>query len=170
MTHGRFVLLVTMIIGSLQAQAPDAKIAIKSIYASTLAGMRAAQTKDDVANVVNGIDVPEWTSSLFNGQTMTRSQGLRELEGLLSIPSEKRPGFQMSIVYWNETAAHVRVVYWVYREQGNELVGSLARDTWARTASGWRRLRHEKFLPDQPLVVDGKGVIVPPGVETIRTP
>jgi len=164
------VFLIALTIGNLRAQEPDAKTAIKGIYAATLAGMRSAQTKEEIAALVNGIDVPEWTSSLFNGQTMTRAQALRELEGLLPIPPEKRPGFQMSIVYWNEIPAQASVVYWAYTDRGKELVGSLARDTWARTGSGWRRLRHEKFFPDRPLVVDSKSVITPPGIEVIRMP
>jgi len=147
----------------------DARAAIQSIYAATLTGMRDAKTKEDIARVVNGIDVPEWVSLLYNGQTMVRAQAIRELEGLLAIAPEKRPEFRMDILYWNETAAGVRVVYWAYGERGNELAGSMARDSWARTPSGWRRLRHEKFLPDRPLVVDGKAVVTPPVGETIRT-
>ena len=58
---------------------------------------------------------------------------------------------RQQIVYMTETGWNVLVVYWVYRQSESRLIGSLARDTWVRTARGWRRIRHEKFFPDGPL-------------------
>jgi phosphohistidine phosphatase SixA len=91
MTTAR-VFLITAYATFLQAQ--DAKPTILEIYSSTLRTMRTAQTKEDISRMMDAIDVREWTSSLFNGQTMTRAQAMRELESLLSIPLEKRPSFR----------------------------------------------------------------------------
>jgi len=56
----------------------------------------------------------------------------------------------------------VTVLYWVYGTADEKLIGSIARDTFVRTEQGWRRMRHEKYFPDRPLVVNGKTVIAPP--------
>jgi hypothetical protein len=135
---------------------------IKDIYASTLNAMKDAKTKDDIQTLVNGMDVPEWVGISPEGATQTRAETLASLEPLLAIPPEKRPVPALDFLYFKETGWNVLVLYWVYAKTEHQIVGSLARDTWARTASGWRRVRHEKFLPNQVLVDDGKPVILPP--------
>ncbi len=140
----------------------DIKKTIQNLYASTLAAMKEAKTKDDIARIVNGMDAPEWVGNLFNGETITRADALAGLEPLLAIPPEKRPVPSLDFLYVKETGWNVLVVYWVYRQTEHQMVGALARDTWVRTAPGWRRIRHEKILPDQVLVDDGKPVILGP--------
>jgi hypothetical protein len=135
---------------------------IKGMYTSTLNAMKNAKTKDDVQVLVNGMDVPEWVGISPEGATQTRADTLTSLEPLLAIPPEKRPVPNLDFLYFKETGWNVLVLYWVYAKTEHQIVGSLARDTWARTAAGWRRIRHEKFLPNQVLVDDGKPVILPP--------
>ena len=135
---------------------------IKDMYASTLNAMKNAKTKDDVQTFVNAMDVPEWVGISPEGATQSRADTQASLEPLLAIPPEKRPVPTLDFLYFKETGWNVLVLYWVYAKTEHQIVGSLARDTWARTASGWRRIRHEKFLPNQVLVDDGKPVILPP--------
>ena len=87
---------------------------------------------------------------------------LASLEPLLAIPPEKRPVPALDFLYFKETGWNVLAFTGSMRKTEHQIVGSLARDTWVRTASGWRRIRHEKFLPNQVLVDDGKPVILPP--------
>jgi hypothetical protein len=124
--------------------------------------MKDAKTKDDIARIVNGMDAPEWVSTLPAGETMTRAEEIAGLEGLLAVPPEKRPVPTLDFVYVKETGSNILAVYWVYRQTGHQMVGSLVRDTWVRTAPGLRRIRHEKFFPDRVLVDNGKPVILPP--------
>jgi hypothetical protein len=135
---------------------------IKDLYASTLSAMKNAKTKEDIQTIVNGMDVPEWVGISPTGETQTRAETLTSLEPLLAVPPEKRPVPTLDFLYVKETGWNVLVLYWVYAKTEHQIVGSLARDTWVRTASGWRRIRHEKFLPNQVLVDDGKPVILPP--------
>jgi hypothetical protein len=135
---------------------------IKDMYASTLNAMKNAKTKDDIAKIVDGMDAPEWTSSLPAGETMTRADAIAGLEGMLAIPPEKRPTPLLDFLYVKETDRNILAVYWVYRQSEHQTVGSLVRDTWVRTATGLRRIRHEKFFPDRVLLDDGKPVILPP--------
>jgi hypothetical protein len=140
----------------------DVKKTIQDLYASTLNAMKNAKTKDDIQNIVNGIDAPEWVGNLFDGQTITRAEALAGLEPLLAIPPEKRPVPTMDFLYVKETGWNFLAVYWVYRQTEHQMIGSLVRDTWVRTAQGWRRIRHEKFFPDRVLIDDGKPVVLPP--------
>jgi hypothetical protein len=79
----------------------------------------------------------------------------------LNIPPEKRPIPKMDIAYMTETGWSVLVVYWRYREEGTKTIGALYRDTWVRTAPGWRRIRMEKFFPDRVLTEGEKAVFAP---------
>jgi hypothetical protein len=135
---------------------------IKDMYASTLNAMKNAKTKDDVQTLVNGMDVPEWVGISPAGETQTRAETLTALEQLLAIPSEKRPSPTLDFLYVKETGWNVLAVYWVYRQTEHQIMGSMVRDTWVRTAAGLRRIRHEKFFPDRVLMDDGKPVILPP--------
>jgi hypothetical protein len=140
----------------------DVKKTVQDLYTSTLNAMKNAKTKDDIQTIVNGMDVPEWFGNSPTGETQTRAETLASLEPLLAIPSEKRPPPTLDFLYVKETGWNVLTVYWVYRQTEHQLVGSLVRDTWVRTALGLRRIRHEKFFPDRVLVDDGKPVILPP--------
>src|ERR1700689_5188402 len=118
---------------------------IKDMYTSTLNAMKNAKTKDDIQTLVNGMDVPEWVGISPTGETQTRAESLVSLEPLLAIPPEKRPVPTLEFLYLKETGWNVLVVYWVYRQSEHQMVGSLVRDSWVRTAQGLRRIRHEKF-------------------------
>jgi hypothetical protein len=135
---------------------------IKDMYASTLSAMKNAKTKDDIQSIVNGIDVPEWVGISPSGETQTHAESLAALEQLLAIPPEKRPSPTLDFLYVKETGWSILAVYWVYRQSEHQMMGSLVRDTWVRTALGLRRIRHEKFFPDRVLVDDGKPVVLPP--------
>ncbi len=139
----------------------DVKKSIQDLYASTLNAMKNAKTKDDILAIVNGMDVPEWVGISPTGGAQTRSETLAALEPLLSIPPEKRPTPTLDFVYFHETGWNFVVVYWVYRQSERRTIGSMARDTWVRTAAGLRRIRHDKFFPDR-VLIDGKPVILPP--------
>ncbi len=139
----------------------DYRDEIPKIYASTFAAMREAKTKADIERLVNAIDVPEWRGTLPSGATLTRPAAVSSLMGLLEVAPEHRPIPRQQMIYLAENDWSVTAVYWVYGEVGERLVGSMARDTWVRTARGWRRVRHEKIFPDRPLVEKGKGLILP---------
>jgi len=132
------------------------------MYAATFAALHDAKTKDDIAKMVDAFDTPDWVSYLPTGETLTRPEAVRLLESLLATPPEKRPSPRMDIIFMNETKWNVTVLYWVYGTADEKLIGSIARDTFVRTEQGWRRMRHEKYFPDRPLVVNGKTVIAPP--------
>lgn len=112
--------------------------------------------------IVNTMDAPEWIATLPAGETITRPDSLGQLEPLLAIPPEKRPTPKMHFIYIRETGWNVLAVYWVYRETEKQMIGSMIRDTWARTEQGWRRIRHEKLFPDRPLIDEGNPVVLPP--------
>jgi hypothetical protein len=124
--------------------------------------LHEAKTNEDIAKMVDAIDTPDWISIGPTGQTMTRAEAVRLLESLLATPPDQRSSPKMDIVFMNETKWNTTVLYWVYTGPEGQLTGSLARDTFVRTAQGWRRMRHEKYFPDRPLVVNGKAVIAPP--------
>jgi hypothetical protein len=154
-------LSATLILASL-GSAQDNKTTIQKMYAATFASLHDAKTKEDIAQMVDAFDTPDWLSNQPNGQTLTRPEAVRLLESLLATPPEKRPSAKMDIIFMNETQWSVTVLYWVYTAADEKLVGSIARDTFVRTAQGWRRNRHEKYFPDRPLVANGKAVIAPP--------
>ena len=89
------------------------------------------------------------------GETLTFADLVKEGEAGLAIPPEKRPLPKLDFVYMRETGWNALVVYWSSRRSGTQVIGSLYRDTWVRTASGWRRIKQEKFFPDRPLIKDG---------------
>lgn len=157
-------LLSVLILGVrlVSAQSEDTKKTIQTLYAATFAALHDAKTKEDIAKMVDAIDTPDWVSIGPTGQTMTRSEAVRLLESLLDTPPDQRSSPKMDIVFMNETKWNATVLYWVYTGPEGQLTGSLARDTFVRTAQGWRRMRHEKYFPDRPLVVNGKAVIAPP--------
>ncbi len=156
----RLAIAVLIGCGVVQGQG-DFRQEITKTYEATFSAMRQVKTKADLQKMVDAIDVPEWQSSLPTGEIMTRPEAVASLMGLLNVPPENRPVPRQQMVYMSETGWSAFAVYWIYREAGDQLIGSLARDTWARTPQGWRRIRHEKLFPDRPLVQNGKGLILP---------
>jgi len=153
-----------MLVFSLTAFGADEDVpkTIRDLYNATFAAMKEAKTKEDLARMVSAIDAPEWVGNSPEGETLTRAQSLASLEPILAIPAEKRPTPKLDFVFIKETGWNVLAVYWVYRQTEQQLVGSMARDTWVRTGQGWRRIRHEKLFPERLLVDEGKPVILPP--------
>jgi hypothetical protein len=158
----RLLAAALLIVSAALAADENVTKTIQDLYTSTLNAMKNAKTKDDIATIVSGMDAPEWVGNLPTGETITRSEAIASLEGLLAIPPEKRPVPTLDFLYVKETGWNILAVYWVYRQAEHQIVGSLVRDTWVRTALGLRRIRHEKFFPDRVLLDDGKPVILPP--------
>lgn len=104
----------------------DFKQTILNSYAATFSAMRQAKTKTEIETMVEAMDAPEWVGTLPAGETMTRPEAIALLGGLLAIPPEKRPIPRQQIVYMTETSWNVLVVYWVYGQAENRLIGSLA--------------------------------------------
>ena len=159
-TFVRNFLLMSLTCGIANSQ-DDFRWAITKVYEATFSAMRQIKTKAELQQMVDAIDVPEWQANLPSGEIMTRSEAITALTGLLAVPTENRPVPHQQMLYMTETGWSAFAVYWIYRRVGDTLVGSLARDTWARTPQGWRRIRHEKLFPDRPLVENGKGLILP---------
>jgi hypothetical protein len=119
---------------------------IKDKYTSTLNAMKNAKTKDDIQSIVIGMDAPEWVGISPAGETGTRAESLAALEPLLAIPSDKRPTPTLDFLYVKETGWNILAVYWVYRQTEHQMLGSLVRDTWVRTALGLRRIRQQQLI------------------------
>lgn len=160
MMFARTLAVPLLACGLLQAQ--EAAIGeIEKVYEATFTAMRQARTKLDIEKMVEAIDVPEWQGHLPSGGILTRPDATASLMGLLAVSPESRPVPRLQVLYAAATSWNVSVLYWIYRENGDQLVGSLARDTWASTPRGWRRIRHEKLFPERPLVQKGKNMILP---------
>jgi hypothetical protein len=142
------------------AAGEDAQQAIRGKYLDSLAAMRTIRTQAELERLVAEMDAPEWTATMPAGEPLTRESVLREGAMALALPPD-RPIPKMEIAYMTETGWNVLVVYWRYRVEGTKTVGALYRDTWIRTAPGWRRVRMEKFFPDRVLAEDGKAVFAP---------
>jgi hypothetical protein len=161
LTLGRALIPVLLISTPLSAADDGVEKTIRDLYAASQKILREARTKEDLARALSTF-APEWVGNMPAGETLTIADLVKEGEAGLAIPSEKRPLPKMDILYIKETGWNVLVVYWNSRRSGTQVVGSLFRDTWARTGEGWRRIRQEKFFPDRPLIQDGKPVILPP--------
>jgi hypothetical protein len=147
--------------GGIRAEEENAQRAIRDRYREVLAAMRTIRTQAEREQLVGGMDVPEWTATMPAGEPLTRESVLREGAMALGIPPEKRSIPQMDIAYMAETGWSVLVVYWRYREEGAKALGALYRDTWIRTAPGWRRVHMEKFFPDR-VPADGEKAVFSP--------
>ncbi|MFN0103358.1 MAG: hypothetical protein ACKV2U_14875 [Bryobacteraceae bacterium] len=170
------LLPLLLLCSSIHAQRSDVEDSIRELYRQTLSALKLAKTDDDIRRVVDIMDVREWLSLDATGLPMSREQARSELKSLLALPPERRTP-RMEILWIDSSAAATIVVLWVYNpmeipdnegrygprgEKRNVLLGSLVRDTFARTDLGWRRIRHEKIIPNQILTVDGRSLISPP--------
>jgi hypothetical protein len=154
------VLIPTLLCGNLLGADDSVEKTIKDLYASSREILRTARTKEDLARALSTF-APEWVGKMPAGETLTIADLIKEGEAGLAIPPESRPQPKMDFLYIRETGWNVLVVYWNSRRSGTQVIGSLYRDTWVRTADGWRRIKQEKFFPDRPLIQDGKPVILP---------
>jgi len=96
----------------------------------------------------------------------------RGLESLLSLPPNQRIT-GMEILWVDIDVDRLVVLAWMMPNEvdGRDATGAthrltratLIRDTFQKTAGGWRRIQHQKLLPNGTvLAVDGKPQIVPP--------
>jgi hypothetical protein len=182
------VLLYTVLLPPFHAHAqarpdvPPLEI-VTTLYRNTFAALHNAKTKEDIAKMVDAMEAPDWVSIDPNGYTvLTRDQEVRQLEDFLNVPPEKRPSNPLEILWLHEESWKITVVDLVHSGvQGSAalpefrskemfgpnaearfvLAGSLVRDTFARTPQGWRRIRHEKLLPDQFQRIQGDSVLNP---------
>ena len=117
------------------------------------------------------LDAPDWVSIDPAGFVVqTRAQAAVALESFLAIPPGKRPLPKIEVLWVHEEPWRVTAVCMVLGPNvivpdppravskstfGSAaqphflLAGGLIRETFARTAEGWRRVKHEKLLPDQ---------------------
>ena len=144
----------------------------KSIYQKAFTALRDAKNMDDMRKIADSLDAPEWISVDRFGRTLlTRSQADRELESMLAIPPEQRMS-TMDIIWAEHDQTRMIVLAWLFpREEVRTGMdadpkishrlsrATLIRDIFENTANGWRRIRHEKFLPNGTvLAVDGKSI------------
>ena len=155
----RLCLLSLLFTAGLPA-AENVEETIRNLYQTSRTAAREARTREELARAMSTF-APEWVGKMPAGETITLADIIKEGESALSIPPEKRPIPQLDIVYIRETGWNVLVVYWNSRRTGTRVVGALLRDTWVRTAVGWKRMQTEKFFPDRPLLEDDKPVILP---------
>lgn len=151
----------------------------KSIYARSFTALREARTLDDMKRLSDDLDSPEWISvDRFGRTVLTRKDADRELQSVLALPPELRVT-EMDIVWAEQDSDRLAVVAWMMpneaewvdsdgdfgpREGKHRLTrGTLVRDIFETTTNGWRRIRHDKLIPnDTVLAVDGKPGILPP--------
>jgi hypothetical protein len=149
MTSIRIAVIIFLFCG-VAAHAQEAMPpAISSAYEATLSALQSAKTPEDVHRMVDAMDTPDWVSIAPTGEKMSRDEAEKQLVGLLSIPVGKRPVPLQKTIYVGEIGPRVVVVYWVYRITDAGAVGSIVRDSWLQTPSGWRRSLHEKLFPDR---------------------
>lgn len=152
---------VLILSGQLARADDSTEKTIRDLYAASQKTLREARTKDDMSRALASF-APEWVGNMPAGETLTFADLVKEAEAGLAVPPERRPIPKMDFVYIRQTGWNVLAVYWNSRKSGNQLIGSLYRDTWVQSGDGWRRIRQEKFFPDRPLIQDGKPVILPP--------
>ena len=157
----------------------------KSIYRRTLTAVREAKTVADLQKLADELDSPEWISVDRFGRTgLTKQTALKGLESLLSVPPEHRVP-RMEIIWAERDSDRLAVLAWmglrevervdddgVYGEKGAKhrlLLGTMTWDLFMNTEQGWRRIRHEKLLPDSAVMaVDGTSRVAPPVAEQNR--
>jgi hypothetical protein len=157
----------------------------KSIYARSFTALREARTLNDMKKLSDDLDSPAWISvDRFGRTVLTRKDADRELQSVLALPPERRVT-EMDIVWAEQDADRLTVVAWMMPNEvdrtdsegdfgpkgGKHRLtrGTLVRDIFENTANGWRRIRHDKLVPnDTVLAVDGKPRILPPVDERNR--
>ena len=162
--------------GGLRGQESDLRSVLLQKYNTALSALSAAETPEDLEAMRRNMDTDEWVSIDHWGSRSTWRQQMRGLEGMLAVPSDKRPLPRIKIFGLEQRDDQAIVIAWVYRERQvsddegelgtagefhSAISGALIRDTWVNTDEGWRRTRHEKILPQATLSVDGKPLVLP---------
>ena len=145
-------------------QDPGAMETAKAIYTRAFTLLRDAKNMDDMRKLSDSLDSPEWVSlDRFGRPLFTRAQADREFESILVLPPEQRVS-AMDIIWAERDATRLIVVAWMFpREEirdGHKLTrATLIRDLFDNTPTGWRRIRHEKWLPNGTLLaIDGRSL------------
>jgi hypothetical protein len=173
-------LLAGICCGQQQAkQDPGALELAKSIYTRAFTELRGAKTLEDMKKLADSLDSQDWISvDRFGRTVLTRRDADRELTSVLSLPPERRVT-EMDIIWAEQESDRLIVVAWMmpnevevvdsegdYGSKGSKhrlMRGTLVRDIFLKTDSGWRRVRHDKLLPNSTiLAVDGAPRIIPP--------
>jgi hypothetical protein len=116
----------------------------KSIYTRAFTELRAAKTLEDMKRLADRLDSPEWISVDRFGRTALKRQDADRLMVLASMMPH-----QAALV--DGEGKH------------RAMEGTLVRDLFLQTADGWRRVQHDKLVPNSMvLAVDGVPRIVPP--------
>ena len=174
----RTLLLLGLFVGSLPAQPPahqDPAVlqTAKSLYTAALTAIRDAESVDDMKKLADQFDSPDWISvDRFSRQAFTRRQSDTGLAALLALPADRRIT-GMDILWAERDSDRMIVLGWMMPnqvERPNSTGGTqrltratLFRDTFADTPLGWRRIKHEKLLPnDFTLAINGLPQIIPP--------
>lgn len=171
----RMLLLGCLLLGPLAAQRPalqDPALlqTAKSLYAATLTAIRDAHTLDDMKKLADQFDSPDWVSiDRFGRKAFTRRQADTGLASLLALPAHRRIT-GLEILWAERDADRMIVLGWMMPNQAGRLTrATLFRDIFTHTSAGWRRIQHEKLLPnDFTLTVDGAPQIIPPLAESHR--
>jgi hypothetical protein len=151
---------------------------VTTLIRNTFTALHNAKTKEDIAKLVDDMEAPDWVSIDPNGYTvLTHDEEVRTLEGFLSVDPDKRPSNSIEVLWahaepWRITAVYLvvhggdpfrsKTTFGTAPEARFVLEGTLSRDTFARTPQGWRRIRHEKLLPDQFQQIQGDSVVSAP--------
>jgi hypothetical protein len=150
----------------------------RSIYARSFADLRQAKTLEDMKRLSDALDSPDWISVDRMGRTiLTRKDTDRELESLLVLPPERRVT-GMDIIWAEQESDRLAVLAWMMPSEVDRVDakgdygpkgashritrGTLVRDLFIRTPAGWRRIQHDKLLPNSTLLaVDGEPRVLP---------
>jgi len=155
------------------AEAPTDRAAqreIQIMFQKAVEGLKQAKTIEDLDALHNTIDTSDWVS-IQPGQKPQTWQELRKL----GFDALNQPFNHMRFDIKNVTLdGNIAVVEGVLivgatiiDEEGrfgpkdathDVVVGAPLRETWVRSANGWRRKIHEKLEPNRALIVDGKPV------------
>lgn len=151
----------------------------KSIYLRSFTALRAAKTLDDMKKLSDDLDSPDWISvDRFGRTVLTRKDADREFQSMLALPPDRRVT-EMDIVWAERDADRLTVLAWMMPNEAERVDSNgdfgpkggshrltrstLIRDIFQSTADGWRRIRHDKLVPnDTVLAVDGIPRIMPP--------
>ena len=142
---------------------------VKAYCDQALSSVQKAATPDDLKKLVEALDAPDWVSLNPDGRVAaTRAQTAAALEPLLAIEPGKRPRSTVEILWvheepWRVTAVSIllspefkvakppqvvsKSTFGSPSEPHFSMAGILIRDTFARTAEGWKRIKHETLLP-----------------------
>jgi hypothetical protein len=178
------VFMLAVLVGVAFGQQPPRQDAAtlelaKSIYSRAMTALQEAKTMDDMKKLADDLSSPDGISVDRFGRTiLTRKEADGELASMLALPPERRVT-QMDILWAEQNSDRMIVVAWVLPNEVEQIDtegdfgakgtkhrltrGTLIRDIFQRTGTGWRRIQHDKLFPnDTVLAVDGASRIMPP--------